>query len=76
LNNSTGNTITESFSADELKLTKVRLIILSITSPKVEISSLEKAIPGDRLIIKSSSSILESTNNIKNEIEIHRIPKS
>lgn len=76
LNNSTGNTITETFSADDLKLTKVRLIILSITSPKVEISSLEKAIPGDRLIIKSSSSILESTNNIKNEIEIHRIPKS
>lgn len=75
LSNSTGALFNLTFTESELSKTKTRLIILSLTSPTRTEIQLEDAIPGDRFVIKSSQNLLTNSPDVKDEIEIFRVPK-
>lgn len=72
LNNEAGENLKTSFSTSELQQTKVFLILVSGPSPSHTESKLESAQKGDYLIIKRSTDLLKTGNEIKTEIEIYR----
>jgi hypothetical protein len=72
LTNSSGAKISEAFTEEGLKKTKLFVYVLSPTNPSRNESSLKMAIPGDYLIIKYTYNLLSRGDPTATDMEIFR----
>lgn len=71
LTNTTGEKVTEKFSKKDVESTPISLIIISPSNPSHDSARLEEIMPGDYIIIKTSSNVLNNSLLLK-QIEIFR----